>query len=657
MCRAPSQIDQMKTATQHLFSLILLLSALLLIVPGQPVSAGSTDDPEAQRELFREIYSDLKRGRSDSFKQKGDRLKEYLLYPYLLYEKLDGQLNPGKRSQLLEFFERWPDSHLTSRLRNDWLELLAKKERWQEYLEFYVDDGDTGRHCHKLVAELNSLGESGAMIEQIESIWLHPHSRPTACDPLFVHLENSGRLDESLVMRRIELAMEERELSLVTYLARKLPAESRRRVTLWQRIHRHPARELARLRPADDAWSARMFRYGITRLARRDAASAYTIWQERAAEFHHDEAEIVALEEQLAMRLARDRDPRSFAITLGENPSIQTLVWQLRNALWNGEWQQALKLIDRLPESSSERDDWQYWRARALEESGEQVAASQLYRSLTNGNGYYAFLAAERLGDTPRLYPQPLSLDQKALAAVAAIPAIARAEELYRLGYELEATREWYHTQPQLDELELQAAAKLADSWGWHHRAILTIARTDTLGDLELRFPTPFRQQILDTASQRDLDPAMVYAVIRQESAFKRDARSPAGALGLMQLMPATARQTGRLIKRPIRNKWDILDVPNNLHLGVSHLKHLLKRYDENRVFTAAAYNAGPHRVRRWQPEDEMRSADVWIEAVPFGETRNYIKRILSYTLIYEWRLGRPQTPLSRHMPGIAPRS
>jgi soluble lytic murein transglycosylase len=208
-----------------------------------------------------------------------------------------------------------------------------------------------------------------------------------------------------------------------------------------------------------------------------------------------------------------------------------------------------------------------------------------------------------------------------------------------------------------MSDEELARAAKLADAWGWHGRAIMTVARTPHLDDLEMRFPLAYHDRLLKQASANRIDPAWMYAIVRQESAFMADARSPAGALGLMQIMPSTGRRIGRSLSKPLGNRLQLLDADVSLEFGSTYLRTLLDQLDENPILAAAAYNAGPHRVERWRPAERNMSADLWIENVPFRETREYLRRVIAYTTIYEQRLGRAPVRVSERFASIPSRA
>ena len=264
--------------------------------------------------------------------------------------------------------------------------------------------------------------------------------------------------------------------------------------------------------------------------------------------------------------------------------------------------------------------------------------------------GYYSFLAADRAGYRYQFAHVPLRYRPAELADIEQHPAILRARELYAIKRLADARREWNYAIERLDTPNLLRAAKLADEWGWHDRAITTLARARYWDDLELRFPLAHQQEVVREAQRQRINPAWAFAIIRQESAFTPDARSNAGALGLMQLLPRTARSMARSMRLRRPRYRDLLDSETNIRLGIRYLRQVQDRYDGHPVLATAAYNAGARNVRRWLPEAGNVAADVWIETVPFSETRDYLKRVLTYTVIYEQRLGKDPVPLLQRM-------
>jgi soluble lytic murein transglycosylase len=312
--------------------------------------------------------------------------------------------------------------------------------------------------------------------------------------------------------------------------------------------------------------------------------------------------------------------------------------------------------IDELAPDEKAQDDWHYWRGRALEALNRQREAHASYAAAAQHRSYYGFLASARLRQAPNLANEPLDVTPAELTAFEQSPPMRRVREFADLGLVTESRREWRDALMRMDALSLRVAAKTAHGWGWYDQAILALGRTEYLNDLEVRFPTPFREQVQNHAAKRKLDPAFVYAVMRQESAFGEQARSPVGALGLMQLMPATAKRTAHAIKERAPSRAELLTADKNIRIGTAYLSELLEKYRGNRFFTLAAYNAGPQKVARWQPSVEPMPADIWVENITYAETREYVERILAYTAVYEWRLGRSITPFTDWMADAPPR-
>lgn len=312
------------------------------------------------------------------------------------------------------------------------------------------------------------------------------------------------------------------------------------------------------------------------------------------------------------------------------NPNDSQRGWALRAALREQDWQGVFDAFARLSPKQQSEDHWRYWQARALQALGRSSQAQAIFAELANGRGYHSFLAADRISQPYRFGDQPLSVDAQRVAEVARVPAIQRAGELYRLGRGWEARSEWYRGIAGMNGQQMRAAAQLASGWGWSDRAIATLAKSRDYNALALRFPLDHRSSVQQQAESNGLDPSWVYGVIRQESAFIADVRSPVGALGLMQLMPATGRRTARKINARLRHSNELKQPERNIQLGTAYLAEVKQRLGGNPVLATAAYNAGPHRVDRWLPPQPLE-ASLWVELIPYKETRRYVKAVVAY--------------------------
>jgi soluble lytic murein transglycosylase len=315
-----------------------------------------------------------------------------------------------------------------------------------------------------------------------------------------------------------------------------------------------------------------------------------------------------------------------------------------------------LNTITRLPAHLYEENEWQYWLSRSMEAEGQLSGSLTLLEQLSGKSSYYGFLAADKLKREYLIEQENAAstgVDEDAF--LAENPHMLRARELFFLDRLVDAKREWFQALRYLDQDQIKQAATLASRWQWHDSAIRTVAKTKHRSDYSLRFPMPYKQQVLENAQARELDPSLIYGVMRRESLFDPLARSSVGALGLMQLMPSTARRVASSLgmKRP--RKSDILSVENNIRFGTQYLRNVMNRFDNNVALAAAAYNAGPGNVKKWLPREQTMSADLWVETVPFKETRNYVQAVLAYSTVFDRSLGK-DTLMSSRMNDIKPR-
>ncbi len=627
-----------------------------LVLTTATAATAAVPELEQQRELFLQAEQALQQRQFSRYETLLSKLRDYPLYPYLTYKDLRRRLSSAKDDEFSLFFYSYGNTPLAPMLRSALLKHLARTGDWERYLSHYVPSKDISLRCHYRTALLKT-GQTGKALKNIEDLWLTGEKRPSACDPIFEAGRETGKINSQLIRQRAYLALEKGELSLASWLARKLSNVERKRLAQLAELQRHPEKVLKiRTLGNDVIATRRLLIKAIKRLARNDFEQAKSAWVTLQNRFEFTPEEKAEVMRSFGLRLAWKHDPEAIEWlakigSLYSTPEVRK--WRVRISLREGNWKETLNWLDQLNENEQKKEEWLYWRARALENLGKTEESNQIYHELARNRSYHGFLAADRLGQPYRFEQRPIVFSEKELDKVAKIPAIQRAAELYRLGRIVPARREWHHALSHLKGNDLLKAAKLADSWGWHDRAIITVGRSNHLDDLNLRFPVLYREQIFQEAYSKGIDPAWVYGLIRQESAFMVDVRSPAGALGLMQLMPSTARQVAKQIRSRIHVPYDVLKPDINLRLGITYLSGRYQQFGKNTVLATAAYNAGPHRVNRWLPEEKPVTADRWIESIPFKETRKYVKRVLTYTAIYEQRLGQTPIRLQERMPPI----
>jgi len=638
----------------------LLLSGMLLCLMlganSSPLHAASKHELSTEQKAFVAAESALKRGQRARFRRMIAELQDYPLYPYLRYAELKRYISHIRPQEMREFTEAFADTPLASRLYKNWLKAQARHNRWRTYAEHYQPSNNVAEQCRYHLAQART-GLTDEAFDGAEKLWLVGNSQPKACDSLFYKWRKAGRLSPELAWQRIVLAMDRNQLKLARYLARFLRPTEKSWAMLWFRVYRKPEIILNHHRlKKPGAKVEKIVLHGIRRMARNNADGVLRAWQVLKERHTFNDEQMLQAERDIGLGLAKQMHPLALTwfakseLMNRTDPELRS--WRIRAALRLGEWETAFAWINSLPEEERETEVWRYWLARALEIRGDSTRARSLYMNLSKERSYYGFLAADRLGIPYRFDHRPIKVPTADMEALKKLPGIIRARELLSLNRIVDARREWRHATQSMSLKQLPLAAKLAQMWGWHDRSIITVARAKSWDDLEMRFPTSYRQTVFDHARQHSLELAWVYAIIRQESAFTADARSHKGALGLMQLMPRTARGLTKNRKTRHNIKRLLLEPETNIRFGTTYLRKLMNRLQEHPVLATAAYNAGPSRVLRWLPYGEAIPADLWIETIPFRETRKYVKRVLAYTVIYEERLGfSPSSLLARMQP------
>ncbi|HET8807351.1 MAG TPA: transglycosylase SLT domain-containing protein, partial [Methylophaga sp.] len=586
----------------------------------------------------------------------------YPLQSYLDYLFLRHRLNQTGNASVAAFLDKHDDSFFAERLRNAKLDKLAANKQWQAYLDFYQSPQTAERACHHARALMHT-GQSDAAEKAALELWLVPYSQEKACDPVFNIIEKRGLLTDDLRWQRLMLSLRAQQFSLAGYLAETVNAAATAQAWTdrWQQIHNNPASLLSQL-PAtvdhnrvslanDVPLSREIIVHGLSRLARQNPDKAYFHWQRLKPAYQFSSEQQHAVQREIGLWAALNRQDEALRY-FGDTPNEP---WRVRAALWQQNWPAVKAAIASLDENTRQENRWQYWLARSLDKTGDKAAAEAIWRTMINERDYYAFLAADRLGADYSMNPRPIEAEPDEMAALKAMPAYQRLYEFYHIGEDLEARREAYYLQNTLTDRQLQLLSLETHRWGWHNQTIALLGSAQYWDALDQRFPVLYIEDMLQAAKNQKLDVAWLLAIARQESAFNPAARSHAGAMGLMQVMPATARSTAKLLNKPLQSEAELYKPERNIEIGSRYLRKVYEDLQNNPVLATAAYNAGPHRVQRWLPENGPLPADIWAENIPFNETRRYIRAVMSYTATFDYQLNRPIIPLSERMPAVRP--
>jgi soluble lytic murein transglycosylase len=625
---------------------------LVLLVFGASAAAGMPDP----RTRFQQAWDAAARGDRPTFERLGQGLNSYLLYPYYRYEDYRHHRNRVPPAEMAVFLEQHRDWAFAEGLRQAWLRSLGEHGQWQALLDHALSPLDTENRCFLVRARIER-GLTEGLAAEVQALWAVGKSQPDACDPAFDWLRKRGGITPALAWQRIDNAMQAGNIRFTRYLERFVPAAERVWVNRWQDLSRAGYRGLERA----DAWPDEpiprlIAASSLRRLAHSDAERAITVFKRLQGHFDWSPAERGRVQRDIALQAAvalNDDALSVLAAVPAEQRDSQLLEWWARTALAQSEWTMLEDVIGQMPADTRQDGRWRYWRGIALREAGDDQAARAILEPLSREATYHGFLAADVLQEPYTICPREPEFDTGQVAALRQRPDFARALELRAAELHDWAASEWQLAAGRLETEDLRTAAALAREEGWHDRVIFALGNSGDLRYYEWRFPVLWAEAVEREASRSQLDKAWILGVMRSESALSRHARSSKGALGLMQVTPATARRLARQHGLPYSGYSQLRQSEPNIRFGTVYMRELLDRYDQNPVLVASAYNAGPRAVDRWLRQRPVDNIAAWVETIPYYETRDYIPRVLAFTTIYDWRLGGPVARVSSRMPAF----
>lgn len=624
---------------------------------------------ELQRQMFLEVENFLKK--NNNFKESKSiinkilpHLHDYPLYPYLEGMLLQKFIQHIDFEEMKSFVELYPETPLIKTIKDSWLLHQAKQKNWHHFIKgynTYANHDNIELTCYFIQANYKLNYPSSAIIEnfneEIKNIWLNSNQHPNACNLVFENWKKSGLMTRAMIWQKIKLAIHSNKFTFARHLSSNyLPKQENETVELWIKVHQNPnlITQKYYFSKHNHPVVTEILMHGITNIAKKDPEKAIKIWGSLSNYAINTNSNYEANLYKFTYR-HHNNIIKSIAIALAKNSNANAWEWlnkispeykdqevynlQLTLALKNREWNKIISLYDNLPNNFKQQEKWLYWYARSLEHQGRTIESKRVLIELANNRSYYGFLSSSKLLKPYNFKFKPIEISNQQISLVLKNKSVQRAYELLHLDRINKANLEWNHAVKNMPEWELHAAAKLADNLSMPNWAIIALSDAKQKDDLSLRFPQYYSNYIVNEANKNQLDPAWVFAVTRQESAFRPNVKSYAGALGLMQVMPKTGFMVARTMNMNLKNHKDILDINNNIKLGSKYLQLMLEQY-KNLVVATAAYNAGPGRIQKWLPNYET-AADLWIETIPFKDTREYVQNVMTYTIIYQKLLGK----------------
>lgn len=625
---------------------------LFLSVVSAPAVIGQTHTTqiEQQRELFRTVHASVERGSwseiDDLSAPDRQLLENYVLWPDLRATWLRANIETVPSTEIESFTKQYGALRPARELRYQAALNLVRNGDLAGYLriyqQFYQGQDIAKLDCLALQAEIKAGRIQDVDIRAID-LWMVGDSQVSECDSVFEYLDDRNLLGIVEYQKRYARAVEKRNFTLAQWLAKKIDQQHVDAATQWRMAQANPSDFLkASRRRSGNRVLREQLVYATEQLTYRDPKIARKLWGRVVKKHKFSEAQKLLTAQHIALWTARDNLRGAYNLLTRLAPAAQSdevLRWRARTSLRGGHWINLLADIAMMTDAEQKTEEWQYWQAVALNRLGQLLAAKAKFEALSLERSYYGFLAADELDQDYALDDSSLLVDEIRLKALEARPEIIRARELFYVGQDGRGRSEWDAVVRYLSNDDKIQAAILAHRWGWHSRAITVAASLGEYDDLSIRYPLPYQTTFEEYSTRANIASTWAYGIARSESLFMRDARSSAGAIGLMQLMPATGRDVAKEIKLPYSGLATLVDPKSNIHLGTTYLGQMAERYGGNRVLATAAYNAGPHRVDRWLPKDSSIDARIWIENIPFNETRQYVKRVLTAQTIFHWRM------------------
>jgi soluble lytic murein transglycosylase len=644
---------------------VLTTAALFAAVAFAP-AAGAAADLDRQRTLFTSALERAELGDWSGVLDLPSRdralLESYVLWPDLEAAWLRATIASVPAEQVERFLATHGALKPARELRYRYALELARRgdldAYYGIYAAHYAELADPMLDCLALTARI-AAGRGSGIVDEARVLWRVGRSQVPECDPVFDWLKSKGLLTDADYRLRYAAAIDAEAFTLARWLARSMDESYGAAAAAWLDAQSNPEDFLlANGRRPADATAVSQLAYAAKRLTYRDPVRAHELWVPVAERVPVSEAQKLDTARHIALWTARDRLPGATERLL-ELPDAavdaEVLRWRARISLYNGDWEAVLRHIAAMADDERKLEEWRFWRAMALRSNGGEALGNAELAALAGERSYYGFLAADELDEPYAFGHSNLEPDEALIEGLESSPELVRARELFFVGLDGRGRSEWDAAMSLLiPDLKRQAAI-LAHRWGWHSRAIATAAEIGEYDDLDLRYPLPYRDVFESRALLASIPATWALGIARSESLFMRDVRSGAGAIGLMQLMPATGRELADELKLPFSGTDTLTDPVGNIQLGTAYLGRMTKRFGGDRVLATAAYNAGPQRVLQWLPKQDPVDARVWIETIPYNETRRYVRRVLEAETIFHWRLSGETRRLSDEFAAVSP--
>lgn len=625
----------LKTKTR--LSAVTLISTFFSLSVYLPTVQANTPD----QQLYLKAKTAFEQNDSALADKLTSKLKNYPLVPYLHARQITRDITQLDDSTVSRFIKSNKATPFAKDAQSSRLNHLLEQKKWLQFTQAYAEYPiRSNRYQCELANAQYQLGNKKEAFTSAEQLWQVGYSQDKACDPLFAEWIQKGHLTSNIADQRFWNAVQQKEFGLAKYLERFLTTPAHRKDSeLWWRVKDQPDLITdATLLSKSNVHHGIMASYAIRQIARVDINKAADLWLRDRSRLSIDQTIIDKTNEYFGMRYAKGFRENAEEMLAKLDPEFnyeKLTEWRIRLKLAKQDWRGVLSLIDKLPDELKKEGRWAYWKTTSQQRlnPGKQKPD---YADVAKERSFYGFLASELTNDPFYLNHRPSGITTAHKKKISELPAVQRIKELLAFDYQYAARVEWNLLSKQLSESDQLAMAHIAYDWGWYDQAIRGAAKIKAWDDLDIRFPNPHNSLFEELTNERGIYQTWAIAVARQESAFHQYARSRVGARGLMQLMPATAKMTAKRYDVKYSGPSELFTARTNIALGTAYLAEVLETFEGNRAYATAAYNAGPHRVKKWLKARGDLPLDAWIETIPFDETRNYVQNVLAFSVIYD---------------------
>jgi len=639
--------------------LVILLSFQCQIVLSSE-EATAHDLLALQREHFQSAHNALKVGDKKTYLAASERLGTYPIKHYLEALEILQRIYSLPKADVRKFLKEHKSTAISVDLRYHWLEVLRKRGNLKDYLADYNEEKvSTKQRCYYQFARIKRDKEDASeAIQEAIQLWSVGKSQPKECDKLFAIIIKKGYITEDIAWQRYIKSILNRQYQLSQYLIQFISDENHLKLApklyrIYRDInnvtnHNFFTGDELNTNPAQ---IHKALTHGLTKLARKDASKSLLHFSTYKKTHNFNPRETKKIITSLVKGLRAQNNPEKSDQYLLENKKLAAnslLEWRTRQSIKSGDWANTLFWIGNMPEQLRSKQAWRYWRQRSYNlaestslNSNTFLASQEIYRKLSPERSFYGFLSSQWLGIEKSINHKDSTPDSNELLELERSSGVVRTRELLYHKQILSARREWNKTSRDFNKNQWLLAAHLAKKWEWHNGAITSMIKAQYWDDVNIRFPVTYNTEFEKYAKFSEIPKHWLIALARQESAFHEEASSPAGARGLMQLMPSTAQEVATKNNIEYKITDDLYNPDTNIALGSLYFGEMLKRFDNSRILAIAAYNAGPSRAKRWHKATAGKLPfDAWIEAIPFNETRNYVQNVLAFSAIYAKKMG-----------------